>query len=223
MFKLEEKTVADFVSGATTEDAFLRVTAGFWRRRGEDLYRNWRRKLPPSVDAGDVTQELMTQALIAGRKADAGRGDLAAYVVWSAVHRTQREIHRMRGARLHGNDAKNPGRPEVTFADYEGRRAKRSTDGETRNYTALDMAPTAAEQDRDAEIRQTLTFAIEASTSPREAMVLLALRESGGSSDTAAVRLFEDFAADFGIENVEQARRVVGRTVIDVFGGAHAA
>jgi hypothetical protein len=220
MFKLEEKTVADFVSGAITEDAFLRATGSFWRHRGADLYRNWRRKLPPSVDVEDVTQELMTHAIRAGRKAEVGRGDLAAYVVWSAVHRTQREIHRMRGARLHGNDAKNPGRPEVTFADYEAR-GKRSHNGiDDVQRRVVDRTPVAGEQDREAEIRETLTFAIEAATTPREAMVLMVLRESGGSPDAAAVRIFEDFAADFGVKNVEQARRVVGRTVIDVFGNA---
>src|ERR1019366_136805 len=186
------------------QDVFVRATSPYWRRVALDVYRRWRRKLPSTVEFEDIEQEFTMQVLEHVPHWDPGTGmPISKFVCWAATHRTQREIHKMRGARIHGNEGKNKGRPETTFSAYSAKRASHGArDGRPEDVDPCDLVPLYATQD------------------VREALVMLALQNCDGDPDDAAVKLFESFSSrvECELRDVEHARRVVLGTVHDVMG-----
>lgn len=86
-----------------------RRTPEVWRGLAAYLYAKW--TTPAACTADDVEQELLLAAWAAIPQWDPARGNtLAEYVVWNACTKAKLWIHRQRGANLHGNRGKNPGR-----------------------------------------------------------------------------------------------------------------
>src|ERR1019366_303074 len=204
------------------QDVFVRATSPYWRRVALDVYRRWRRKLPSTVEFEDIEQEFTMQVLEHVPHWDPGTGmPISKFVCWAATHRTQREIHKMRGARIHGNEGKNKGRPETTFSAYSAKRASHGArDGRPEDVDPCDLVPLYATQDVRAALREVLSDALVDAVTVREAFVMLALQNCDGDPDDAAVKLFESFSSrvECELRDVEHARRVVLGTVHDVMG-----
>ena len=205
-----------------TEDAFIRGTAGHWRYCAADIWRRWRRKLPAATEFEDIEQEFLIQVLrhVPEWRPDRGMA-IGKFVAWAATKRTQREIHGIRGARIHGNEGKNPGRPETTFSSYAARRAARGArDGRPEDVDPSDLVPIHATQDIRAALREILSDALADAVTIREAFVMLALQNCDGDPDDAAVALFADFSArvECELRDVEHARRIVLGTASEVLG-----
>lgn len=221
--KLDEVSHA-LRNGLITGDRYVRQTAPRWRRMARDLHYRWRKKLPVWVEPEDVEQELVMQVLLAVRAFDPTRGlPIGKYIIWSAEHRAQRAIHRMRGARIHGNEGNNPSRPESTFTTVVQRRQRKNAD-------APEMTPADKIQVSQTQAGEVLSIeifedAIRDATSVREVIILYALRESGGEPDEAALRIFESFEArvQCGMRDEGHARSLVRKVVTQVvqrFGSA---
>lgn len=202
--------------GRSTGDKFLRATGPRWRKIARDLHHRWRKKLPAWVEVEDIEQELVLQVFEHIGEFDPARGmTIGGFVVWAATHRTQREIHKMRGARLHGNEGQNPGRPEKTFSNIRG---QRGDDGERMEFDPTSLFPAKAQQFEDASVEQVLSDAIQRAQTVRDVLILYALRESGGEPDEAACRIFESFSArvQCGVLDAGHARSLVRKAILTV-------
>lgn len=101
--------------GKITFAKFWELTASHWRGLAAMLMRRW--KAPEWVEREEIEQELMLGAWIAMTKYDPKRSaDPAAYVVWNAVDKAKKKLHKIRGAVLHGNPDSAPGQWEVPFS-----------------------------------------------------------------------------------------------------------
>lgn len=205
-----------------TENAFLKATQPHWNRIAVDIWRRWRKKLPAATEFEDVAQEFLMQVLhhVPQWSPDKGMA-IGKFLAWAATKRTQREIHKMRGARIHGNEGKNLGRPETTFTAYSARRASRGAkDGRPEVVDPSDLVPIHATQDVRAALREILSDALVDAVTVREAFVMLALQNSDGDPDDAAAKLFAEFSSrvECELRDVEHARRVVCCTAQQVLG-----
>ena len=115
---------------------------------------------------------------------------IGAYVTWSAVHRTQRAMNKWRGARIHGNEGKNPGRQEYTFTTIVSR--CRTDEGDER-FDPCDLAPTEPDQERRALVAEAVEVQLAVATEVREAAVVRALLECDYSPEDAARAIWEDY------------------------------
>lgn len=86
------------ILGTENPNAFFRRTRGDWERLARYLLRKW--PPPAAVDESDLVQQLQFEALRALPKYNAARcGDPDKYLIFSAITRTKRWLHRQRGAR----------------------------------------------------------------------------------------------------------------------------
>ncbi len=108
-------------AGTMSAGEFLRVTDGRWRAMAVRLHQRWRRKLPDWVEPDDVLQEIRQIALEHLGKWQPARGAVGPFVVWCTQRRAQRQMHRWRGAKLSGNEGRNPSRFEVPASRLAGR------------------------------------------------------------------------------------------------------
>ena len=203
-------------AGRITADTFLRATRPYWATIAHKIYRRWRKKLPDWAGPEDVEQEFLLLVVENIRFWQPGGMPLVPFIVWSSTQRTQRAIHRMRGARIHGNEGKNKSRPETTFSRIAAKRMNRDPDA--RDFDPADMARIEPRQVDDMIVGEVFEMAIGRAKTTREALVLAALRENRGEPDCAAQDLYEEFATrvECGFVDVEHARRVVGSVVSDV-------
>lgn len=197
-----ERAARELREGKIGEGQFLAATRERWRRTAHYLFEHWRRKLPAWVEDVDVEQELTMLVLVHVRAWDPSRGAaLGPYVLWSAIHRTQRQMNRWRGASLTGNEGKNPSRAEVAFCRAFGPDVD----------PFLRAEPTGARQDEEIERGEQFGEVLGACESVREALVLLALKRAEGSLGDAAGFLYGDYASRVECELASEAhaRRVV--------------
>jgi hypothetical protein len=199
--------------GKIGEGQFLAATRERWRRTARYLFEHWRRKLPAWVEEVDVEQELGLLALKHVRDWDPGRGAIGPFVLWSTIHRAQRELNRWRGACLSGNEGRNPSRAEIAFC--------RAFGPEVDPMAFAD--PCAATQEQEIDRRERFEEILSACESVREALVLLALRRAEGSLCEAAALLFGDYASRVECELVgeEHTRQVVKESVSKIVARAH--
>jgi DNA-directed RNA polymerase specialized sigma24 family protein len=100
--------VAQLMGGRLTFGEFLRATRQDWERMGRYLMRRW--VAPPGVELADVVQELHVGAYRAIGTYDPTRSaNPTAYVVFSAIDKAKKWLHKQRGANLHGNSDSAPG------------------------------------------------------------------------------------------------------------------
>ena len=197
-----------------TQQEFLKRTRVYWRAVARGIFSTWRKKLPAWVEPADVEQELMMVVLRTIPLWDPERSsNVRVYVTWCAVHRTQRELHRWRGALLRGNEARNPSRFEAPLSRLPG--VRRESD-EAAQERAIERSLPAQppEQEQRAEAAERFSSLLRRCQTPREALVLLALRQVDGETARAAALLFESFAArvECELEDEEHAREVVEKS-----------
>lgn len=200
-----EASARALYEGRISEGAFLRETAEKWRQTAHFLFSRWRRKLPAWVEPEDVEQELVLLVLKHVRKWSPERGGMTigSYVLWCAIHRTQRAMDQWRGAR----DGSKPSRSEIAFS--------RAFAPDADPLAKLKASGANALQEEAAEAAEVFTSALGGCRTVREALVLLALRRAGGSPALAAALLYGDFAArvECALADEGHARRVVAESV----------
>jgi hypothetical protein len=198
------------VGGLIGDEEFLRRTARTWEVVAARLWRRWRRKLPGDVGPDDLLQEVRLLALEFVAKCDPKRGkSMGGYIVWCVIRRGQRQIHRWRNAELSGNEGRNPGRFERNFSGL-----RRRDDEVREDYVARvpgESVDPVAHLDTEAAFRDQLARV----TRVRDALVLAALRESGGCVEGAASVIVGAPAAcrELGVDDLPAARRLVRRCV----------
>jgi hypothetical protein len=196
-------------AGTITANEFLKRTGPRWRSTARHLHTRWRRKLPAWVERDDVEQELKILAVEFVRTWDADRStraSLGSYVMWCAVHRTQRKMDHWRGASLTGNSGKNPGRHELAFS-----RVYDPADGDPGTRVP---APEDDPIDR-LESGEQFEIILARCQTVRQALVLLALRATDGAVDKAADALWRNFRArlECDLRSEQHAAEVVRRVI----------
>ena len=203
--------------GRDSGNAFFRLARPKLGYIARDIWRGWRRKLPAWVEFEDVAQVLDQQILVYVPRWSPERCErIWDYVIWSAVHRTQRQIHRWRGAKIHGNEGKNESRAELAFSKVFRNDAQYQEDAGSRIDAILTKAKPVA-QEPEAEIDRSAKFdeVLQHAKTIREALVLHALRACDGSILQAAAAIWEDFHArvECGLTHERQARKAVRETL----------
>jgi hypothetical protein len=215
-----------FREGRVTEREFFHVVERKLAYVARDLWFGWRKKLPSWVELVDVEQELRIQVLKFLPKWQPGRSEkIWDYVIWSSVHRTQRQIHKWRGAPIHGNEGSHPSRAEISFTALYRNDAAYAQGDEARAEAFLQRAgdPYDADQVEDL-LDRTRKFQeiLQGTRSVQEAYVLRALQASQWSVRRAIIALWEDLGARAECELIaeQDARRVV-RRVLGVLARRH--
>lgn len=197
------------VAGEIDDNEFLKRTLSVWRTVAARLWKRWRRKLPPDIGIDDVQQALMILAVRYVKKCNPARfgakRSYGGYIVWCAMRRTVRQIHKWRNAKLSGQESKNPGRFERNFSSLRRADDERREDYESRIPGESQDPVERLEADR--VFRENLAL----SQSVREALVLLALRRAEGSIDGAAEEIWRSYPAriECGVRDVKHARRLI--------------
>ncbi len=199
-------------AGQIDDNEFVRRTAPTWRLEAGRLYARWRRRLPAWVEASDVEQEMVLQALVHVRKWDPAVGSrIGPHVIWCSIKRAQRKINHWRGASLHGDASKNASHFEVAASQAFSRRPDEEEEVEI--GTRVPVRDEDPVERREAEER--FEDVLQSCETVREAIVLLALRACGGSMKRAAEQIYANVhaRARCGLTDRQHARRVVGGAV----------
>lgn len=184
-----EQVARDLHDGRICDNEFLRRTDARWRAMGRLLFRRWRRKLPTWVEPEDLVHEVQMLAVKHARECDLRRGNVGPYTVWMTYRRAQRELHRMRGAKLSGNESKNPSRFEIPFC-----KMRQGADGEPWDAARLRDEFGASPIDR-IESFERYQIALSRCSTMREVIFLRALEHTGGSIAGAADLILGDWDA----------------------------
>ena len=170
----------------TTFDTFASRTRYDWERLAGSLLSRW--SAPIEVD--DLRQAMLEAAWQLLPKWDPTKGSLRRFIVFNAVQHAKREIHRARGASLHGSADFSKSRllvgvlPDVSFAPSED-----------------------AVQDRVAEARERISQLKKKCRTERDLRMLEALVETG-SLDAAVVVIY---AEGLSADDVSSARLSIQR------------
>ena len=203
-----DEAVLSVRDGRMTFDEFARVTHPRWLSLALYIMRRWH--LPPAVEPADVVQELLLGAWRAVWKYEPHFGGTASrYVVWNAVDKAKKRVHRMRGANLHGNPDGAPGRPETVFARFRAA-------AEDPEYFS-NMMVVEPEQDAVADETDRVNRARRACKGKPELHVVEALARTGSVRD-AVVELYRDadVRLECGLKDERQALRLVTGTAARV-------
>jgi len=198
-------------AGAMSENEYIRRTAPYWNRIAGGIYRRWRKKLGTSAGREDVEQEFLLLVVHHSKLWDPSYGvPPTRYIVPNAVNRTTREIHRVRGAGVHGNPCKRPSRPEVTFSRFA-----RPSGEDGAEIDPCDFAPTQPAQESDFALSEFYDYAEEESETREESIVIQGLRSFEGDTDAVADTICGSFTLRtmFGVKNLAQARSRVDEVV----------
>lgn len=191
-----ELTFENFVA-QTRKDFFLLAT---------NLLRRW--KNPAWLTADDLEQELYLGAWKYIPKHDPTRGKpIEEYVLWNAMNAAKRELHVARGVSISGSPDRKASNFEapLTSLGEEG-------DGEV-IMNLMAEAPIAEEYILQVQqTRKTATAALKICETPKERMVVLAIREAG-SLDKASSVLYDDMQHRIALrlDSEEYAERFVFR------------
>lgn len=114
--------VEDCRAGRCSFEDFVKRSLPSWERYARYLQRRW--KGPWWHDREDVVQDLLFAAWDAiwnfdPALAPGGDEEVLRYVVWNALDKAKKKIHKHRGAKLHGNADASPGRWDVPFSTFE--------------------------------------------------------------------------------------------------------
>lgn len=188
-----------------TFSTFMTQTRSAFARMANHLLRRW---APPAwMVPEDVVQELYLGVWVALSSYDPTRGvTLGRYLVWNAMNRAKRSLHKARGATIHGSADKAPSNIERPFSAIG-----EPGDGDLLAEVRLAEAPRAerlmiAHEDRTMAVSRAL--AVCESATERVAVIAL---EEGGDVDGAAMVLYEHapFRVALGFGSPTQARRYV--------------
>lgn len=111
-----DAAVRGVLGGKISFAQFLAQTRDDWGKLATYLMRRWR--VPAGVEHEDVVQELHMGAFKAIATYDPLRGSSpSGFVVYTAVDKAKKWMHRQRGAVLHGNPDAHPGVLIRNFSD----------------------------------------------------------------------------------------------------------
>jgi hypothetical protein len=181
-------------------DEFTRATRADWQALARHLMRRW--ACPEAVALEDVEQELLVGCWRAVEKFDPTRGvTLSRFCVFNAMSDAKGWIHKQRHAGHDGD--KGPSRHATPFS--------RLSEATMRRILGGARAP---DQERALSRREALRRAVEACTSQRDALCVLAFHREG-SHDGAARLLFDDreLRRRCGFKSRDDVRRAVRRAV----------
>jgi hypothetical protein len=186
--------------GEISFDRLVAQTRADWRRLAEYVHRRW--PLPPSISPDDVEQELLLGAWEAVGKWDPERGvALQSYVIWNAIARAQKWLHKQRRAGKRYGAA--PSRHDLPLSTFSAEREPTL------------VCATEADQDAACMASEVLSEAIRECWSDLEAAALTALILCRGSLEEAADKLFADaWARRAGASTRERALTLVRRQLI---------
>lgn len=203
--------------GGASADSFFRLARPKLRLVARDIWHGWRRKLPAHVEFADIEQVLCCQVLEHVPRWCPERCErIWDYVIWSAVHRTQRQIHKWRGAQIHGNEGKNKSRAELAFSRAFGNDALYQEDPGSRiDAILVKAAPPKEDPEGEAARERKFDELLQQTETVREAFALQALKEHDGSVQHAAAALWGDFHArvECGLTSERQALAVVREAI----------
>lgn len=180
-----ERQLARVRDGEIDFGQFVPATRREFRAMALYLLRRWRS--PDWFTVEDVEQELYVEAWRHVWKFDPSRGvSFTKYITWNVMGAAKRELHRARGAGLHGSPDRRPSRFESNLSSF-------GDDGEGDALLVGLAEPAHAEDAAIAaqECRRAATSALAACASPSERYVVLAIREAG-TVDGAAQVLYDD-------------------------------
>jgi len=195
--------------GRQTFDEFAVRTRDRWRQLVRYLLKRWR--ISRWVDTEDLEQDMLLGAWNSVWKFDPARGvALDAYVVYNAVDKAKKAMHRYRGAKRSGNADANPSRMEFGFHE----RADDEHGGE--RWAEEHLAQEPSHEDR-VEVREAIDRALRHCRTEAEREVVLAVVKTDDLA-AAAEALYADPEARrrcrMGSE--KQAARVVVRAAREV-------
>jgi hypothetical protein len=203
-----ERQLARVLAHPSTFPSFVSATRTEFARMAAYLARRW---TPPAwVAPEDMIQELYYGAWIAlfGKKPfDPTRGKtLAQYVVYNAMSRAKRALHKARGAKLCGSPDRNPSRMEIPFSA-----AGLGTFADTTFVESLlgaSDAPTAErimimEESREEAVAK----AMLACNTADQRVAIIALSE-GRDVDAAGRLLYDDFETRIALRLGSEERAV---------------
>lgn len=182
----------DLHRGIIVADHFLRVASRKLSFLARDIWYGWRKKLPSWVECVDIEQELQIRVLEFVPKWDPSQSEkIWDFVIWSATHRTQRQIHKWRGASIHGNEGANPSRAELAISSV----IKNEVGNGSKIDSFLSRLSVSEEEEVENKIsrQQMLEIFLGIASSKREAIVARALIASGGKIHEAVVTISNNF------------------------------
>lgn len=205
-----EKGLWEVYEGRQTFDAFARRMQRHWERLAEYIARRWR--LPVWASKEDVVQDLMRGAWEAVWEYKPEKGtSLGGYVVYNAVDRAKKRVHRYRGAALHRKADSNPSRMDLSYVQVFG-----VVDADRKVDAMLAQEP---EQEQMAIRRENVERVLAACVSEQERYVVRALEHAGTLAE-GAQRLYDDPTARrvCRCNKEEDAARVVVETALALVG-----
>lgn len=201
------KHLALAYDGRITFDALARATRRDFERMAAYLLRRW--TAPAWYVLEDVAQELLLGAWLTMWDWSEAMGGLKRFVVFGAMCRAKRELHRARGAKLSGSPDRNPSRIEYPLSSY----------GEEGDGEAMADALLAVEADAEAfliareDAVEGVRAAIDACDTEVERAVILAIAEAGGLAEGAlAVYNDDDARVSLRLVSAEHAEKFMLRT-----------
>lgn len=113
------KPCADVLAKRISLDVFFRKTSPVWRAMAKQLSRKWKSSL---VREEDTYQNicLAVCVIVASGRYDASRANPADYLVFNALDKAKKKLHKARGAKLSGNADSNPSREPLLVEEREG-------------------------------------------------------------------------------------------------------
>lgn len=192
-------------------DAFVRCTRPHWTRLSVHLRRQW--DVPVWLAPEDIEQDMLFAAWSFLNRYDAKRGStLCKFVVFNAVDKAKKTMHRARGANQHRNTERNPSRYERTESSF-------IREGEDEQSLSMETVAVAEpEQETLIERKEAAARAERACVTVPELLSVKALTKVGHSVTAAASLLYADrFARRVcQLTSFEKAQEVVEQAVREV-------
>jgi DNA-directed RNA polymerase specialized sigma24 family protein len=191
--------------GEIAFNGYTRAVRDEYERIAAMLTRRW---VPPGwVEQEDVVQDLFVATWESIWKYDAARGaSIGDFVVFNAISRAKRQLHKARGANLHGSSDRNPSRMEVAFSSLGQPDQTRETLDEmiSRLSRRLDSgwdgsAEDAAVAAEDGLARVSVILAACSSEVQRKVVSAIAVADADVGRAAEILCRDEGFRAPFGI------------------------
>lgn len=213
-----EEAAGAFRRGEISFDTFARRTRPYWMTQATKVLRRWSH--PSDVGPEDLVQVMLLEAWQRSESFDVGRippGNetkaFRRYLVWNAVDKAKKWLHRARGAA--GARGNAPSRYARAFTSF-------AVDGLEDTLPAyLERAmshdPTA-ELEHGLDLAPRIDGAIARAPDEATASALAALKLSGFDPERASEKLYQDryCRLEFKLPNRQAARRLLDRAALAV-------
>lgn len=191
------KPCADVLSGKINLDVFFLKTDRVWKVQAKSLCRRWKSSLVREEDTFQNLRLAVCQLVIAG-KYDPAKSHPADYLVFNAVDKAKKRIHKGRSAKLSGNADSNQSR-EILPVENETLDQGQFTEG-------------TAEVEYPSEMRKVLDLC----ENEFQRLSFLTLCETGDFAEVVKVLLSKsgEFRAQHRISGQEETLKKVKRELL---------